>query len=201
MGDAMNGLKFAFCEGGDDLAVISGVAKAIGLTDLRVERFLGKSKLKAFLEDVLKRPEFAQNQVASVGIVRDADDDAGAAFLSVRDALLASRFKAPETNGAVVANGLKVGILIIGPNDGRGMIEDLCLKSVSDQPEFDCVDDYFRCITEKCGRKDFSSKAKIRVWMASHADYDYYLGKAAEHGYWPWESPAFDQLKEFLKAL
>src|SRR5438094_453592 len=83
----------------------------------------------------------------------------------------------------------------------KGLVEDLCLSSVSDRPEFPCVDDYFRCITERCARKEFSSKAKVRVWMSSHEDYDLRVGKAAEKGYWPWESAVFDPLKEFLKGL
>jgi hypothetical protein len=201
MGDAIGGLKFVFCEGGDDLAVISGIAKATGLPDLRIEPFLGKNKLRAFLGDVQKRPEFAQSRVAAVGIVRDADEDAKVAFHSVRDALRASGFKSPDANGGVTEDGIRVGILIIGPNNDQGMVEDLCLKSVSDRPEFGCVDDYFRCVTEKCGRKDFSSKSKVRVWMASQRDYDYYVGKAAEHGYWAWDSSVFDELKRFLRAL
>ena len=197
----MSGLQFVFCEGGDDLAVVSGIAKSIGLSDLQAEPFLGRNNLRSFLRDVQKRPEFAQNKVASIGIVRDADEDEDAAFRSVRDSLLANGFKAPESNGSVVADGVKVGILITGPNSGRGMVEDLCLQSVSDRPEFACVSEYFRCITERCGRKGFSSKAKVRAWMASHVDYDYYLGKAAEHGYWPWNSSVFDQLKDFLRKL
>ena len=79
------------------------------------------------------------------------------------------------------------------------MIEDLCLLSVSNRPEFPCVDEYFQCIAQRSGRQGFSSKARVRVWMASHVDYEYYVGKAAEKGYWPWESPVFDSLKEFLR--
>jgi hypothetical protein len=197
----MNGLKFVFCEGGDDLAVAVGVAGSIGLTDIRVEPFLGKSKLRDFLKDVQTRPEFAQNKVAAIGVIRDADDDGGAAFQSVRDALVANGFKAPDKNGGFAANGIKVGVLIVGPRGGKGMVEDLCLNSVSNLPEFPCVDEYFQCITQKSGRKDFSSKAKVRVWMASHVDYELYVGKAAEKGYWDWESPVFDSLKKFLRGL
>jgi len=46
----MNGLKFVFCEGGDDLAVANGVAGSVGLTALRVEPYLGKDKLRNFFE-------------------------------------------------------------------------------------------------------------------------------------------------------
>jgi len=39
------------------------------------------------------------------------------------------------------------------------------------------------------------------VWMASHQDYELYVGKAAEKGYWQWTNPAFDGLRDFLRAL
>lgn len=194
-------MKFVFCEGGDDLAVTEGVAGSIGLTGLRVEPFLGKDRLRSFLRDVWKRPEFAQNKVTAIGVIRDADEDGEAAFQSVTDALRANGFMAPGRNGGFAGERIKTGVLIVGPKGGRGMVEDLCLDSVSNLPEFPCVDDYFSCIAQKSGRRDFSSKAKIRVWMASHADYELYVGKAAQKGYWPWESPVFDSMKEFLRQL
>ena len=197
----MNGLKFVFCEGGDDLAVVEGVSGSIGLESLRIEAFLGKNKLRLFLRDVQKRPDFAQNAVTAIGIIRDADEDGTGAFRSVCDALRVNGFKVPDRNGGFAMNGIRVGVLIVGPNNGQGMVEDLCLNSVSDRPEFGCVDEYFRCIIDKSGRKDFSAKSKVRVWMASLADYEFYVGKAAEEGYWPWENPVFDSMKEFLRAL
>ena len=83
------------------------------------------------------------------------------------------------------------------------MLEDLCRQSVSDRPEFLCVDDYFRCVAaEKSERKElFFKGAGPRVWMASHTDYDLRVSLAAEKGYWPWASPAFDSLKAFLRKL
>jgi hypothetical protein len=153
------------------------------------------------LKNIWERPEFAKKEVASVGIVRDADNDGDGAFQSVRDALLAHGFAAPDANGEFVEGPIKVGVFVVGPNDGRGMLEDLCLNSVSDQPEFGCVDEYFRCVAEKSERKKFSSKARFRAWMASHTDLELRLGLTAEKGYWPWESTAFNPLKEFLKRL
>jgi Protein of unknown function (DUF3226) len=194
-------MKFVFCEGGDDLAVISGVAVSLGLADLQIEKFLGKNKLRQFLKDLQTRPEFAANMVQAIGIVRDADQDGDAAFQCVRDALSANGFNAPEENGGFAENGIKTGVLIVGPKGGKGMVEDLCLDSVCHHPEFSCMEDYFQCITQKSGRKDFSSKARVRVWMASQVDFELYVGKAAEKGYWPWEDPVFDTMKEFLRRL
>ncbi len=194
-------MKFVFCEGKDDLAVIQGVAVSIGLNDLNIEFFSGKDNLTHFLKAARLRPEFSRNQVSAVGIVRDADEDGQAAFQSVRAAMLANGFNAPEKSGGVAAGEILTGVMIIGPNDGKGMIEDLCLKSVSNLPEFPCVEDYFRCVSQKRGRADFSAKAKVRAWLATQSDHDLRVGKAAEAGYWPWQSPAFEPLKVFLKKL
>jgi len=197
MGDAMK--KIVFCEGKDDVAVVRGLVTHLGLK-IDVESYDGKDKLPVLLQSLPKRPEFAQKKVATIAILRDADANSNATFTSVRDTLMQNNFDAPAADGTFSESELKVGVFIVGFN-GQGMIEDLCLNSVSDQPEFSCVDSYFSCIAQKSPRANFSSKAKVRVWMASHDDYDYRVGKAAEKGYWPWESPAFEPLKNFLKAL
>jgi hypothetical protein len=192
-------MKFLFCEGKNDKAVIQSLLKHLGL-EARVEWTGGKDNLSNFLEEVSKRPEFAQQEVEAFGIFRDANGNGAAAFTSVRAALQQNNFVSPDTDGAYGNGSPRVGICIVGVG-GRGMIEDVCLKSVSDSPEFPCVEEYFACIAKKSSRSDFSSKAKVRVWMASHVDHEYYVGKAAEEGYWPWNHSAFDSLKNFLKAL
>ena len=95
----MSGFRFVFCEGGDDLAVVKGLARSIDVSDLHIEPYLGKNNLRHFLQNVKLRPEFAQNKVASIGIIRDADEDGSAAFQSVCDALRANGFKTPGGNG------------------------------------------------------------------------------------------------------
>lgn len=192
-------MKFVFCEGKDDVAVVRGLAEYLKL-ELQVEEYGGKSKLPSFLDSLQKRPDFAQQRVNAMAILRDANGDSAAAFSSVRSALQQNNFPIPDADGTFIESGLRVGVFIVGVN-GQGMIEDVCLKSVGDRPEFSCVDAYFDCVAKRYSSPKFSSKAKVRVWMASQVDYELYVGKAAEEGYWPWESPAFDSLKNFLKEL
>ena len=192
-------MKIVFCEGKDDVAVVRGLATHLGL-NLQVEEYGGKNNVSALLKGLRTRPEFVQQKIEAIAILRDADEDAAATFTSVRAALIQNTFEAPDASGDFKQASVRVGVFIVGVN-GKGMIEDLCLKSVSDRLEYPCVDDYFSCITGKSGRTSFTSKAKVRVWMSSQADYEFHVGKAAEHGYWPWESPAFDSLKKFLSAL
>jgi hypothetical protein len=204
MGDAMSeSLKrFVFCEGLDDVAVVKGLADSLGMTDLRIEPYKGKDNLGNFLEALSKRPEFAQNEVSGMAVIRDADDNESTAFASVRNYLLTNGFEpCPEQNGSFAGTAMRIGIFIVGPPNKEGTIEDLCMASVRDQPEFSCVAEYFHCITKKSGRSKFSSKARVRVWMASQVNYELYVGEAAREGYWPWANSAFDSLRDFLRAL
>jgi hypothetical protein len=192
-------MRFVFCEGKDDVAVVRGLEAHLRL-QIYVEQYGGKNSLSLFLASLQKRPEFVQQKVEAMAILRDANGDSAGAFASVRDSLQHNGFTPPQADTNFSNSALRIGVFIVGV-DGRGMIEDVCLKSVNDRPEFPCVDDYFKCIAAKSQRSQFSSKAKVRVWMASQVDFEYHVGKAAEKGYWPWESAAFEPLKNFLKAL
>lgn len=137
-------MKFVFCEGKDDVAVVRSLTVHLNLA-IQVEQYGGRNTLSLFLESLQKRPEFAQQKVSGMAILRDANGDSAASFVSVRDALQRNGFPYPGADATFSYSTLRVGIFIVGIN-GRGMIEDVCLKSVSDQVEFSCVDDYFNCI-------------------------------------------------------
>jgi hypothetical protein len=69
MGDAMK--KIVFCEGKDDVAVVQGLATHLGL-NIEVEPYDGKNKLPILLQSLPKRPDFAQQKVTAIAILRDA---------------------------------------------------------------------------------------------------------------------------------
>jgi hypothetical protein len=196
----MNPEKFVFCEGLDDVAVVKGLAAQARIDGLRVEPYQGKDQLRDFLRKVKTRPEFSRNEVAAIAILRDADNSMKASFQSVCDALGANGFPAPEANGVFASGQPKVGVFVVGLN-GRGMIEDLCLESVSGKRAFRCVDEYFNCVRRNSDRAAFSSKAKVRVWMSSQVDFDIRVGLAAQKGYWPLENKVFEPLRVFLRQV
>ena len=85
------------------------------------------------------------------------------------------------------------------PGDSdKGMLEDLCLKSIENEPINNCIDTYFECIGEK--PKELS-KAKILCYLASKTPLVYSIGLAAHKGYWDFEAEQFKELKDFLLNL
>jgi hypothetical protein len=194
-------MKLVLCEGQDDEAVIRGLCEARGLRDLKVGPYSGRNKLASVLGELPKRPEFTRQEVESLGITLDANGDGNAAWQLLCDAVRGSFNLSLTERGLFVGAKPRIGGFIVSGPDGKGMLEDLCLASVSDKPGYPCLEAYFRCLTERTGRKDYHSKAKFRAWMASQSQYELYVGKAAVEGYLPFDHAAFNSLAQFLAAM
>ncbi len=123
-------------------------------------------------------------------------------FKSVCDALKSIALAMPGMPGVFVGESPRVGVLILPDGHNPGMLEELCLAAIQIYPDLQCVDEYFKCIHQQAKRQPNNlAKARVHAWLASQVEPDKRLGEAAEIGYLPWDSPAFDLLKKFLQAL
>jgi len=192
--------KLLIGEGAEEVRFFNAMLNHLKLDDIRVEEYGGKRKLSRYLQELLVRPSY--RDVVSIGITRDADDDASTAFQSVCGVLTNIGLAAPAATEVFVGDRPKVGIFILPDGRNSGMLEDLCLAAIQSYPDVKCVDEYFKCIYERANRQPNNlAKARVHAWLASQVEPDRRLGEAAEVGYWPWDSPAFDSLKQFLRAL
>ena len=192
--------KLLIGEGAEEVRFFNAMLNHLKLGDIRVEEYGGKRKLSRYLQELLVRPSY--RDVISIGITRDADADASSAFQSVCGVLTNIGLAAPAATEVFVGDHPKVGIFILPDGRNAGMLEDLCLAAIRSYPDMQCVDEYFKCIHEKANRQPNNlAKARVHAWLASQVEPDRRLGEAAEVGYWPWDSPIFDTLKQFLRAL
>jgi len=170
-----------------------------GASEIQVGSFNGKTKLQKYLKTFPLLPEF--NKLTTLGITRDADNDASAAFQSVQGALREAGLPFPAAPGVFTGGPLRVGVLIIPP--GRpGMLETLCLESVADDGAIVCVDQFFECVKTNAHRKPSNmSKARVHAWLSSQEEPDKRLGEAARQGYWKLDHAAFEPLRDFLRQM
>ncbi|WP_391540810.1 DUF3226 domain-containing protein [Halomicronema hongdechloris] len=96
---------------------------------------------------------------------------------------------------------LKTSILILPNSSGPGMLEDLCLSSIS-QYEARCIDQYLQCVYDCTSQLPSAlSKAKIHAWLATRSKPDRRLGEAALKGYFDFNNSAFERIKQFILDL
>jgi len=193
--------KLVLCEGKDDKAVVEGLLVHLKIeSQVSVESIDSRDNLGNYLRALTQKPEFVRQEVESLGIILDADDDSGGNWRRivehVRNAfkvvLLAPASKVGNKPGIA-------GILV--PADGRpGMLETVCLETVRSEREYGCFEEYVSCVERVAGR-ELHPKAKFRAWMASQPTYDFLIREAAWKNLLPWDHEAFESLRVFLRLL
>lgn len=110
-------------EGRDEELVLSALLRHLGIYDVQVQGYGGKNRLRYFLTTVTNEPNF--DQIQSIGIVRDADNNAQAALQSVQSSLRNVGLPAPQTFLVPADDTPKVAVFIMPDNANPGALEDL----------------------------------------------------------------------------
>jgi hypothetical protein len=190
-------------EGRDEKLFFTALTENLGLFDVEIREVGGKYQFARKLKDITLQSGFAE--VLSIGIVRDVDDGIKSTFDSICSALDSRALPKPESVFVPSQTQPRVMILLMPPNnEGTGrMLEDLCLAAMVDDPAMKCVDEYLGCLAgqETKLKENVIAKARIHTFLASREEPDKRLGEAAQAGYWNWDSPVFDTLKDFLRQL
>lgn len=189
--------KLLIGEGDEEIAFFSSLLQHLQINDVQVEQSGGKHGLLKYLRALAKRSGYFSLQ--SIGITRDANGNLEQARAEIEGAVNELKRVADEVNAAARP---RVESFLLPDNTQPGMLEDLCLQSVSDDVAMPCVEDYFTCVNAKANRSPSPlAKAKVRVWLASHSVPDKRLGHAAKEGYWNFEHPCFELLIAFIRSL
>ncbi len=166
MGKAIEKPKLLLVEGRDEEEFFGALLTSLGIEDIEVRPIAGKSRLSDRLKVLVQGPRTVP--IGAVGIVQDADNDAAAAFQSIRTALMGAGLPVPNAPQRLQEGVPRVGVMIL-PGDGRpGMLEDLCLAAVQADPVVVCVDAYFACLERNAAeRSQNPSKARVRAYLAA----------------------------------
>jgi hypothetical protein len=205
--------KLLIVEGRDEqLLFEAALQEHLGLTDIQVMPIGGKKQLTRSLEILVNDARFPL--ISSLAILRDADTpfgDAPAASTATTEAIKAFQsicgslshvgLPCPAGHSQFVDGPPRVGIFIVPNGVDDGMLETLCLLSVSTSPEFPCVDHYFQCLQGHGPLPTNLHKARAHAWLASRPKPALRVGEAAQAGYWPWDSDAFTDLWSFIRSL
>ncbi len=191
-------------EGEGDRRFFQAFVRYHGLRGLQVIPVGGRRRFGSALKAVMASPGF--DRVRAVGVVRDADRCPRGAFQSVCSAFRDAGLKPPRRPSAVSSGKPPTAVLILPDERTPGTLEDLCLRAVNGDAVTPCVEDYFLCVKRVLGGrlprrvKKALSKAKVQVFLAAKQP-ELRLGEAAEAGCWPFASPAFQKVAEFLRQL
>jgi hypothetical protein len=168
--------------------------------EIEVRNFGGLGYWPTYPRALAATPGFAA--VTSLGIVRDAERSARSALQSIQTALAAAGLPVPSRHAVVAVGTPNVSAFILPDGNRPGMLESLCLSAVASDPATACLDPYFDCVKQQGVVPTRNpEKARLHAFLATRHKPDLLLGQAASAGYFPWDDPVFEPLKDFLRRL
>ncbi len=188
--------KILLVEGIDDVKFFKAILKFLGIQNIQIIGVEGKNNFKNILK--LISQEIYNKEFTVIVCIRDADSNFNGAFRSLKDALMAAGFPAPEkVNSFKNTDKLKTGIYILPENNENGMIEDLCIQTI-DKELLQCINNYYRCTNINPKNK---SKSTVQIFLATQTPLVNSLGNASEHDIWDFNHESFSKIKGFLENL
>lgn len=192
--------KQLLVEGNDQRNFFEGFLTYIDCPGVTVQNFGGVKELHGFLRGLVRMQGF--RSVKSIGIVRDAETDAGGAFQSVQAALNAAELPVPAHPGQQSGGRPRVSVHILPDADNPGMLETLLNRSFVDDPVNGCIDKFFQCVESLPDRQiRRPDKARSHAYIATQPEPYFSVGVAAKNDYWDLDHEAFAHLRSFLIEL
>ncbi len=188
-------------EGNDQRNFFEAFIEHLVLDNIQIQNFGGVNELRGFLLALVNAPGF-RGTVQSVGIVRDAETSAQAAFQSVQSSLGNAGLPVPNQPERRAGSSPAVTVLILPGDNSPGMLETLLNETFANTPVDDCINAFFDCVEDSSGVPiQRPHKARARAYLATKPEPHLSVGVAAKRDYWNLNHPIFKRVREFLTAL
>ena len=189
--------KIIAVEGQDEMNFFNALLSNLQITDVQVIPFEGKTNFQSRIKAIVNVPGF--RNVKYFALIRDADNlPPQSAFDSVKNSLSTAKLPFPMEINIFTNTVPAVGIFIMPGNAENGMLEDLCLSSIKEYSVYQCIESFFECSDEQ---PDNESKSKIQCYLSTKNPLANSLGVGAKKGHWDFNSPVFDEIKDFLENM
>lgn len=195
--------RLLLVEGKDEVNLFEVLIRRslVGGPDIQVIDVGGKDNFRRNLM-AIRTAAPLRPTLRAIGVVRDADDDAGSAFDSVRDSIRVVGYVPPPSHGEFSDEVPAIGVFIVPDGTEQGAIETICRRSVGTDETAKCVDGYLKCLADHDAMYSRNpDKSFAHAYLAAMKDPMARVGEGASQGVWNFASPAFAELSGFLRRL
>jgi hypothetical protein len=202
--------KLLLAEGADACNFLIWAYQAWGAADIQVLDFGGVQNrdLPLYLRQLQMLSGF--DDVKTLVVARDAERNANGAVTSMIAQLTNTGLPAPMSPFTFTTTPLRVAYMIFpgyaaaGSNGvlENGTLEDLCLKTIADDPVMPCVGSFLRDVQATGEPMPRPHKSSLYTYLAGKQTLTgLKLGEAARVGAWPWDHPAFAPYRDTVRAM
>jgi hypothetical protein len=191
--------KVLIVEGADECNFFKVLLSLMNITDVEIQDMGGIRQFNINMSALVSARGF--DDVHTIAIVRDAENNPQGAFSSVCDCMSELGYTVPRVVETFTNENPRIGVYITPGNSSNGMLEDLCLSTVSDHPIMSDLDEFMDKVMMLNPCPNNPSKAKNQIFLASMPEIVCNAGLGARKKYWNFESSTLDNLKTFIENL
>ncbi len=186
----------------DEVNLATEMLRSWNICGVQVMDVGGKDKFRSEIDALMSYSRSQGLHLSAIGVLRDADAHPTRALQSVTGALRSLDLPAPASHGAIIHGSPSVGVFILPDGTSPGAVEDLCWEAVQETSAGKCSTVYLECL-EESGALASKNPAKTLVhsYLAAQEDPSSRVGEGALKGYWSFDHPAFDPLRDFVGRL
>lgn len=199
MGDGLSRQRLLIVEGRDEVQLVEALLQAGGRDDVEVRSFDGVDNLKGYLKALTQVGGF--ENLSSLGIMRDAEDDANRALVRIQGGLAAAGLGTPGASLTPMGARPRVVVLINPHGRESGSLEDVCLAAAENDPALGCVEEYVRCLGRVGASPVRPAKSRVHALIAAKDRPELSLGTATKRGYFPLDHAAFEPIRKLISLL
>ena len=187
-------------EGNDEKNFFQYFCQHLSLKNVEVHGFGGVDNFKRYLPAFVNIPGF--DNVARLGIVRDAEQSATSALQSIQSVTRNAGLSPPDRVQKFTGGTPAVGVLVLPGGEQNGMLETLLCQTFADGPENACIDEFFNCLENQANlslkRPD---KSRAYAFLSTKESPQSSVGVAAQKDYWNLDHDALAHVRNFLTEL
>jgi len=186
--------KIIAVEGKDEINFFSALFKHLSITEIQLINFGGKDNFSNRIEQIVKLDNF--ENVTHFGLIRDADNNYKGAFESISNSLKKVNLPIPNGKSYFSTKGIpKIGVFIMPGINKVGMLESLCIETIKNDKEFECIEDFIDCLPAKPIKME---KSIIQIYLATKNPIVNSLGLGALKGHINFDNTKIKSLIDFI---
>lgn len=157
---------YIVCEGKSDAAFFFRLVRDRNMNGFQVGWAGGKSNFGSYLNGL---PPRTSPRLRHLILVRDCDNDPGAAFHDLIQQLQATRYPKPTAPRTTVTGDPGISILMMPDTDRAGVLETLLVEAIQSKHAqlFQCVESYAQCARTTAWPIDKYSKMQLACMIAA----------------------------------
>jgi hypothetical protein len=182
--------------------MLSKIAESIELHSLHIIDMQGRDGWAPQIQGLLRDDLFQEN-VRSLGLVQDADNDPTATWTRCTELLRVAGLPAPDIGaGAASGGSLKTAVFVVPSRERRGATEELCLDSVASDGRLRLAGNYLAAVaSDGFPEPRHARKALVQAFLAAMPEIARSLRVGLKRGDFPITSSVFDEARGFLQSL